>query len=82
MRLLVPTLLACAAFARHFAERAAAQATAGRKERDRFQYVRLARAIIAGQHDEAGAGVERGGGIGPEVGKSQAGERHRAALSR
>ena len=57
-----------------FIETGAAQAAARREQRDGFEQIGLARAIGAGQRDEARRYVQPEAGIIAEIGEGQAGE--------
>ena len=68
-------------FARHFLEVGAAQAPAGGEERQGFEQIGLARAIVAGERDETPrrAQVERG--IGAEIGQRDAPDERRMVVA-
>ncbi len=57
-----------------FIETGAAQAPPGGEQRDGFEQIGLARAIGAGQRDEARRYVQPEAGIIAEIGQGQAGE--------
>ena len=48
-----------------------------REQRHSLEDVGLARAILAGQHDEAGSGADRDIAIGAEIGEGEARDVHR-----
>ena len=62
-------------------ELGAAQAAAGRQERNRLEQIGLARAIGPGQHDRAGIDGEPQLGIAAEIGKHEARHDRRARLA-
>ena len=61
---------------RHLCEPGAAKAASGRKERHGLEHIGLARAILAGQHDQPRPRRDQGVAVGAEVGEAEAGEGH------
>jgi hypothetical protein len=72
---------AVAALPRHLGQGGAAQATAGGEEADRFEDVRLARAVFAQQQVEGARSHQRGVAVVAEPGKADAVERHGRAVT-
>ena len=67
---------AIGALPRHLGQRRPAQPAPGGEQRHGLEQIGLAGAILAGKEDEARPGLDRGRGIGAEVGQGQASERH------
>ena len=73
---------AAAANPRAFGELGAAQAAAGRKQRQGFEHVGLAGAVLAGQHDHVRVERKIERRIGAEIGKDQPPHRRRGEILR
>jgi hypothetical protein len=63
---------------RHIAQRGPPQPAPRREQRHCLEDIGFARAVLAGQHDEAAPRMEHGFGMIPEIGEDQA-RQHRAS---